>query len=182
MSDDKDPLIERRKNHIWVAGEIDEKMVHEFQKNLLDAMQFSGRLEDGWTPITVHISSDGGEAFAGFAIYDLLKGYSGEVTTIVEGKANSAGSIILMAGRYRYIRPSGFMLIHDVQGGFYGKAREVKDFAKIMQQIRSRMHSIYRVASGQTSDTIDRLLDNESWLGAEEAVALNFAQLLTSLF
>lgn len=185
MSDEfalsKEPLIERRKNHIWITGEIDEKMVHEFQKHLLDVQAYAGRLEDSYTPITIHITSDGGEAFAGFAIYDLLKAYNGEVTTIIEGKANSAGSIILMAGRYRYVRPSGFMLIHDAQGGFYGRSKDIKDFAKIMQYIRNRMTEIYRNASGQSYEKIDKLLDAESWLNAQDVVDHNFAQLLTTL-
>lgn len=180
---DKDPLVKVRRNHIWIGSEITEELAIEFHQKLLDVAQYAGYLEESYTPVTVHILSPGGDAFAGLAIYDLLKGYSGEVTTIIEGFAASAGSLIAMAGapKNRFIRPSGFMLIHDVSGSFYGKSKEVKDFAKIMSMIRARMHSIYRVASGRTSEQIDELLDKESWLGAEEAVTKNFVELLTRL-
>lgn len=176
----KDTLIKRRRNHLWINSAITPELLMQFQNALLDVQEYEHYIEQSWAPITVHLHSPGGDLLAGLAIYDLLKSYSGEVTTIVEGYAASAASIILMAGKERYIRPSGFILIHALSTGMWGKHQEIIDTVKMLNLAAERMRNIYQVASNQSEATVKTWLEHETWFDATEAIKLNLAQLMTS--
>lgn len=175
-----DILLKRRRNHIWINSEINDELLLEFQQALLDVQQHENHNEESHCPVTVHLHSGGGSAFAGLAIYDLLRGYPGEVTTIVEGFAASAASIILMAGQYRYIRPSGFILIHAPTLGLYGKYQEIKDHMKMLEMLKSRMQEIYSQRTKQSMDRVHEWLEHETWFSQDQAVAFGLAELHTN--
>src|SRR4051812_38295847 len=80
--------------------------------------------EHGPGDVTVRINSPGGNAVDGVAIYSLLRAHSGEVTTVVDGVAASAASLIFMAGAKREIRGGAMVMIHDVMTRTFGNAAE----------------------------------------------------------
>lgn len=180
--DSGDVLIKRRKNHIWINSEINAELLMAFQEKLLEVAEWEHYLEESYTPVTLHIHSPGGDMFSGLAIYDLLHAYSGDVTTVVEGFAGSAASLIFMAGKKRYIRPSGFLHIHEASLGIWAKYKDIKDTVVMMDLSMKRIHSIYRVASGQSKEKVDKWLSGETWFDQELAVANGLAELLTSSY
>ena len=136
------------------------------------ANQIAGIPED-WT-ITVHINSNGGELKEGLGIYNVLK--SRNVTTICEGFAASAGSVIFCAGRTRIMQPASLLFIHQAQMGAQGNADDFQKAADDLRIVTSAAVEAYKEA-GITidDDQLDAMLKAETWITPEEAVAYGFA-------
>lgn len=136
------------------------------------ANQIAGIPED-WA-ITVHINSNGGELKEGLGIYNVLKSRS--VTTICEGFAASAGSVIFCAGKTRIMQPASLLFIHQAQMGAEGNADDFDKAANDLRIVTSAAVEAYKEA-GITidDDQLDAMLKAETWITPEEAVAYGFA-------
>ena len=136
------------------------------------ANQVAGIPED-WA-ITVHINSNGGELKEGLGIYNVLK--SRNVTTICEGFAASAGSVIFCAGKTRIMQPASLLFIHQAQMGAEGNADDFDKAANDLRIVTSAAVEAYKEA-GITidDDQLDAMLKAETWITPEEAVAYGFA-------
>ena len=136
------------------------------------ANQIAGIPED-WA-ITVHINSNGGELKEGLGIYNVLK--SRNVTTICEGFAASAGSVIFCAGKTRIMQPASLLFIHQAQMGAQGNADDFQKAADDLRIVTSAAVEAYKEA-GITidDDQLDAMLKAETWITPEEAVAYGFA-------
>lgn len=129
--------------------------------------------------ITLRINSPGGEASGGIAIYNALRSHGAEVTTIAEGLAASAASIIFMSGDERQIHPSAALMIHDASGITMGNAHTHERQAKELNRLDAVIASVYAERSGGDKQTIRELMDEDHYMYGEEAVADGYA---TSLF
>lgn len=136
------------------------------------ANQIAGIPED-WA-ITVHINSNGGELKEGLGIYNVLK--SRNVTTICEGFAASAGSVIFCAGKTRIMQPASLLFIHQAQMSADGNADDFQKAADDLRIVTSAAVEAYKEA-GITidDDQLDAMLKAETWITPEEAVAYGFA-------
>lgn len=136
------------------------------------ANQIAGIPED-WA-ITVHINSNGGELKEGLGIYNVLKSRS--VTTICEGFAASAGSVIFCAGKTRIMQPASLLFIHQAQMEAEGNADDFQKAADDLRIVTSAAVEAYKEA-GITidDDQLDAMLKAETWITPEEAVAFGFA-------
>jgi ATP-dependent Clp protease, protease subunit len=124
--------------------------------------------------ITLRINSPGGDVFDGTAIYNMLKRHPARVEVTVDGIAASIASVIAMAGD-RIIMPENSMLmIHNPWGGVIGEADDMRDMAEALEKIKVSILSAYR-RSGKSDEKISALMDAETWLSAQEAVAAGFA-------
>ena len=147
--------------------------------NFIAQDEFLQDLENlaGKDSITVHINSVGGDMYAGIAIYNRLKGLAANVTTINDGLAASAGSLIFMAGDTRKVNAGSNLMIHGAAGFLYGYY-QVQDLAAIKKQLEAHNKAgvnIYAEATGLDRDTIKNMVDRETWLTGADAVEAGFA-------
>lgn len=127
--------------------------------------------------ITVHINSVGGDMYAGIAIYNRLKALAGHVTTVNDGLAASAGSLIFMAGDTRKVNTGSNLMIHGAAGFLYGyyQTQDLRAVAKQLDAHNKAGINIYVEATGKDKDTIKAMVDRETWLTGQEAVDAGFA-------
>ena len=147
--------------------------------NFIAVDDFLNDLEELGTKdnITVHINSVGGSLYAGIAIYNRLKSLPANVTTINDGLAASAGSIIFQAGNTRKVNAGSNVMIHQAMGFLYGyyNSKELKDAIKQLDAGNKAAVNIYAEASGRDADSIKALVDKETWMTGQEAVDNGFA-------
>ncbi|PEB89547.1 head maturation protease, ClpP-related [Bacillus toyonensis] len=125
--------------------------------------------------IHVHINSGGGSAFDGVAICNQLKQHNAEIIVHIDGWAASAASVIAMAGD-KIIMPSNtMMMIHQASTFEYGNADLFEKTARDLRKIDSALAASYKKRFVGTDEELKQLLKDETWLTAEEAVALGLA-------
>lgn len=126
-------------------------------------------------PINVHINSNGGEVAEGLAIYNVLKS-RGNVTTICEGFAASAGSVIFAAGDKRIMQPASLLFIHQALVATTGNADDLEKTAEDLRIITDTIVNAYLESGVNLSrDEIMEMLKAETWITPESAVKLGFA-------
>jgi ATP-dependent Clp protease, protease subunit len=125
--------------------------------------------------INVHINSGGGSAFDGVAICNLLKQHKAEIIIYVDGWAASAASIIAMAGDKIIMPANTMMMIHQASTYEYGNADVFEKTAKDLRKIDAAIRQSYKKRFVGTEDELVQLLKEETWLTADEAVALGLA-------
>lgn len=127
--------------------------------------------------ITVHINSVGGSLYGGIAIYNRLKALPAKITTVNDGLAASAGSIIFQAGDVRRVNTGSNVMIHGAMGFLYGyyQVKGLKAAQKQLEAGNKAAINIYTQATGRDSAAIQALVEQETWLTGEEAVAQGFA-------
>lgn len=125
--------------------------------------------------LTVRINSYGGEVAEGLAIYNLLKSYAGEVTTICDGFACSAASVVFMAGAKRIMPRSSLLMIHNAWTRASGDADDLRKAADDLEKITQPSVDIYTSVSNLDTDEIKAMMDAETWIDADEALDFGFA-------
>lgn len=164
------------KGELLIYGDIasstwwgDEVTPNDFKKGL-DALGDISELD-------VYINSNGGDIFAGQAIYSMLKRHDAKVTVYVDGLAASIASVIAMAGD-KIIMPKGsMMMIHEGMIGLMGylNAPKLRKYADEIEKITDSVIVPAYERSMQTVDEIKEMMAAETWLSAEDAVEIGFA-------
>jgi ATP-dependent Clp protease protease subunit len=124
--------------------------------------------------VEVHISSVGGSAFDAIAIYDLLKKYTGNVTTYIDALAASAASIVAMGGQTVVMSKYALLMIHKPMVGSGGNADELLKDVQMLNIVQSRLAQIYMDKTGLDGVTINSLINAVTWLSADQALDLGF--------
>lgn len=127
------------------------------------------------TQINVYINSEGGDVFAGQAIYSMLKRHSATINVYVDGLAASIASVIAMAGDTVYMPKNAMMMVHNPWTIAMGTAEDFRKLADDMDKIRESIITVYKDKSGMEENKIIELMDAETWMTAEEAVEYGFA-------
>lgn len=125
--------------------------------------------------IEVQINSPGGDVFDGLAIYNALRAHPAEITTRVDGLAASAASVIVQAGDHRVMLGAAQMMIHEAWGVAVGPAREIREFADLLDRQNEVIAGIYAQRSDGDVDAFRELMTAETWLTDEGAVELGLA-------
>mgnify|MGYP003261725113 CR=1 FL=1 len=125
--------------------------------------------------LKVRINSYGGEVAEGLAIYNLLKSYSGEVTTLCDGFACSAASVIFMAGKNRVMPRTSLLMIHNAWTYACGNADDLRKVADEIEKITQPSIEIYKSNSSLSEEEIKKMMDDETWITADEALSYGFA-------
>ena len=128
--------------------------------------------------VTVNINSPGGDLFEGLAIYSLLKEHKGKVTVKVLSLAASAASIIAMAGDEIQIARAGFFMIHNAWTLAIGNRHDLRDLADFLEPLDRSMADVYSVRTEEPIETMQAMMDAESWIGSSDAVSDGFADSL----
>ncbi|GLK57482.1 ATP-dependent Clp protease protease subunit [Methylopila capsulata] len=121
--------------------------------------------------IALYINSPGGVVTSGLAIYDTMQYIRPAVATLCMGQAASMGSFILMAGEQgmRAALPNARILVHQPSGGFQGQASDIERHAEDIVKIKRRLNEIYVKHTGRSYEEIERTLDRDTMLSAEQA-------------
>ena len=125
--------------------------------------------------INLRINSPGGSVFDGLAIYNMLARHKATVTVTVDGIAASIASVIAMAGDAVVMPENSMMMIHDPSGIVVGTSKEMRDLADALDKIKGSLIGAYAAKSSMGREAIARLMADETWLTAEEAVEMGFA-------
>ena len=123
--------------------------------------------------ISFYINSPGGVVTAGLSIYDTMQFIRCPVSTLCVGQAASMGSLLLCAGEpeMRFSLPNSRIMVHQPSGGFQGQASDILRHAEDIMKIKRRLNEIYVKHTGQDYDTIEKTLDRDHFMSAEEAMA-----------
>ncbi|MFD2870857.1 head maturation protease, ClpP-related [Mucilaginibacter ximonensis] len=124
--------------------------------------------------VDVHISSVGGSAFDAIAIYDLLKKYTGNVTTYIDALAASAASVVAMGGKKVIMSKYALLMIHKPMVGSGGNADELLKDVQMLNVVQSRLAQIYMDKTGLDGVTVNSLINAVTWLSADQALDLGF--------
>lgn len=151
---------------VFLGSAIDDQVANSIVAQLLFLAA-----EDPDKEISLYINSPGGSTTAGFAIYDTMQYIKPEVHTICVGMAASFAAILLMAGApgKRFALPSSEVMIHQPHGGAQGQASDIAISAKRIIDTRSRLNRIAADRTGQSLEKIERDMDRDFFLSAEEA-------------
>ena len=125
--------------------------------------------------VTVQINSPGGDMFEGIAIYNLLRAHPARITVDVLGIAASAASVIAMAGDNIRMAPSSFLMLHNAWGVVIGNRHDMAEAATLFERFDGALADIYAARSGMARSEVATLLDAETFLTAQEAVAAGMA-------
>ena len=121
--------------------------------------------------IAMYINSPGGQVTSALAIYDTMQYIKSPVSTVCMGMAASAGSLILQAGEkgQRISLPNSKIMVHQPSGGARGMATDMEIQIEDMRKTKKLLNEIYVKHTGQTYETIERTLDRDKYMTAEEA-------------
>ena len=121
--------------------------------------------------ISMYINSPGGIVTSGLAIYDTMEYIRPDVSTVCMGQAASMGSLLLTAGAAgkRFSLPNARIMTHQPSGGFQGQATDIEIHAKEILDLRQRLNGIYERHSGKTIKQIEKIMDRDTFMTAEDA-------------
>lgn len=125
--------------------------------------------------LSVRINSPGGGVIEGIAILNALDRHEGGVTIHIDGLAASMASVIAMAGQKTYIAENAMMMIHNPWTIAAGDAEELRKNAELLDKMKGILVNAYAKKTGMDTAVITALMDDETWLDAEDAVELGFA-------
>lgn len=136
---------------------------------------FKDELMGGSGDITVWINSPGGDCVAASQIYAMLMDYTGNVTVKIDGLAASAASVIAMAGTEVLMAPTALMMIHNPLTVAIGDTEEMQKAIAMLDEVKESIINAYEIKTGQSRAKISHLMDGETWMNANKAVELGFA-------
>ena len=153
---------------VFVSGPIEDSMA-----TIVTAQLLFLESENPKKDIAMYINSPGGIVSSGLAIYDTMQYIRCPITTVCIGQAASMGSLLLAAGDKdsRIALPNARVMVHQPSGGFRGAASDIERHAEEIIELKQRLNEIYVKHTGQDYDTIERTLDRDSFMTAEEARA-----------
>lgn len=125
--------------------------------------------------INLHINSPGGDVYQGLAIYNTLKQHGAKVVVDVDGIAASIASVIAMAGEKIRMRQGTMMMVHDPWSIMAGGAEDFRKTADVLDKIKENIVDVYKARTGMDLRNIRRMMTEETWMSAEEAVSHGFA-------
>jgi len=145
--------------------------VHDDVASLICAQLLFLESENPDKDISFYINSPGGVVTAGLAIYDTMRYVRPDVSTVCIGQAASMGSFLLCAGAKgkRFILPNARVMIHQPSGGAQGQASDIEIQAREILKIRERLNKMYVEHTGQDLETIERAVDRDTFMSADEA-------------
>jgi len=125
-------------------------------------------------PMNLHLNCVGGDVFEGMAIYNVLKKRTAKTTIYIEGIAASMGSVIALAGDEVIMAENSLFMIHNAWGGAMGEANEMRKTAALLDKISNEIADIYTKKTNLPYNKVQEMMDEETWLSADEAFNLGF--------
>jgi ATP-dependent Clp protease protease subunit len=153
---------------IFVTGPIEDHVA-----SLITAQLLFLEAENPKKEISMYINSPGGVVTSGMAIYDTMQFIRPPVATLCIGQAASMASLLLCAGEngMRYSLPNARIMLHQPSGGFQGQASDIERHAEDIIKMKRRLNDAYVQHTGQDYETIEKTLDRDYFMSAEDARA-----------
>ena len=153
---------------IFLAGPVEDGMAA-----LICAQLLHLEAENPKKEIQMYINSPGGVVTSGLAIYDTMQYIKSPVITLCLGMAASMGSFLLMAGEkgQRISLPNARIMVHQPSGGFSGKASDIERHAEDIIKMKRRLNEVYVKHTKKNYEVIEKTLDRDYFMTAEEAKA-----------
>jgi ATP-dependent Clp protease protease subunit len=151
---------------IFVTGPIEDHMAASVCMQLLFLEAENPKKE-----ISMYINSPGGVVTAGMAIYDTMQFIRPQIATLCIGQAASMGSLLLCCGskELRYALPNARIMVHQPSGGFSGQASDIERHAEDIIKMKRRLNEVYVKHTGQSYEVIERTLDRDYFMTADQA-------------
>ena len=170
-------IIEGREADLLIYGEIADEAGAEGIVSSRDIVREMLLLEKSCDTVRVRINSQGGEVYAGIAIFNAIRRSGCDIAIYTDGISASIAGIIAMCGRKHYMSRYSRLMIHAVSGGVFGN---VADLQKMIDEIRGLEETISGIIAERMHITAEevreRYFDGEDhWFTAEEAVSLGLA-------
>jgi len=156
-----------RERIVFVTGQVEDTMA-----SLVTAQLLFLESENPSKDISMYINSPGGVVTAGMAIHDTMQYIRPKVSTVCIGQAASMGSFLLAAGEpgMRIALPNSRIMVHQPSGGARGMASDIEIQAREILRIRKRMNDLYCNYTGRTLEEIEKAMDRDTFLEADEAL------------
>ena len=156
-------------------GEVELSLYDEIGSFGIGAKEFIAELKEHKDQhIHLRINSPGGEIVEGSAIYNALTRHKGGLTVHIDALAASMASVIAMSGDPVYMADNALLMIHNPWTLAAGEAKDLRKQADLLDTMKSNLIRAYQKKSGMEEKAIAKLMDEETWLDAVEAVALGF--------
>jgi len=161
---------------ILLTGEVDKDLSEKVIRHLLLLESVSAE------PITILIDSPGGDVYAGFSIFDMIRFIKAPVRIVGMGLIASAAALILLAvpKERRYGLPNSSYLIHQPLSGIQGVATEIEIHARELEKTKDRLNKIIADATGQSLERVSRDTDRDYWMNAVEASSYGLIEKIIS--
>jgi ATP-dependent Clp protease, protease subunit len=157
--------VSRIGNHIYFYSEVTTDSICKLNKEIFEASQelkyISIDYEIEPPMLFIHINSLGGELEVTLGTYDIIRKSDIPITTIIEGQAASAATLISIAAQHRYIRKNSSMLIHQLSGGMWGTFSEMEDEMENTKEAMEKLRNIYRERTKIPKKDLDEILKHD---------------------
>lgn len=170
-------LLEARR--VFLSGSIDDELAEDIIKKL-----WYLELSQPGKEIILVINSPGGSVDSGFAIWDQVKMLSSPITTLVTGLAASMGSVLSLCApaKKRFATPHARIMLHQplISGTIHGQASDLEIHAKEILNTRRTLVELYAKETGKDPDLIERIIERDTWMTAEEALEFGLLSAIVS--
>jgi len=172
----------------WATNEINERTLYlngaiaeeSWFGDEVTPKQFKSELFNSDGDITVWVNSPGGDCIAASQIYSMLMDYKGSVTIKIDGIAASAASVIAMAGTKVLMAPTALMMIHNPLTVAIGDSEEMQKAISMLSEVKESIINAYEIKTSLSRAKLSHLMDAETWLNANKAIELGFADSILS--
>lgn len=175
LGDNKDhQKICRENNHVYFHAEVNRGTIFDLIGHIRAAqescmlMQFRYGVEE--VPVYLHINSFGGSVFDAMTAIDTIIASKIPIYTIIEGATASAGTLMSVVGKKRFITPNAHMLIHQLSSSYWGKMNELEDEFKNLQSIMDRIKNIYKEHAKIPKKELSEILKHDLWWDSEKCI------------
>lgn len=165
-------VVEQPTRKLYLYGTIAEESW--FSDDVTPKL-FKDELNSDSGDIELWINSPGGDCIAATQIYNMLKEYPGKVTVKIDSIAASAASVIAMAGNTILMSPLSLLMIHNPLTIAAGDTSDMKKAIDMLSEVKESIINAYELKTGLSRAKISHLMDCETWLNANKAVELGFA-------
>lgn len=151
---------------IFLTGQVNDGVA-----SLIIAQLLFLEAENPKKEVAFYINSPGGVVTSGLAIYDTMQYIKPKITTLCVGQAASMGSFLLAAGDpgMRFALPNARIMVHQPSGGFQGQASDIERHAQDIIATKKRLNEILAKHTGQSVEAIEKALDRDNFMSAEDA-------------
>jgi ATP-dependent Clp protease protease subunit len=136
---------------------------------------FKADLTAGEGDIVIWLNSPGGDCIAASQIYAMLMDYRGNITVKIDGIAASAASVIAMAGTEVLMAPTALMMVHNPLTVAIGDSEEMQKAIAMLAEVKESIINAYEIKTGLSRVRLSHLMDAETWLNANKAIEMGFA-------
>mgnify|MGYP003131658058 CR=1 FL=1 len=167
-------VVESSHNRIYFYSGVTRPKILQLNKNIFNLnvamLSKTATLEYEPPPIVLHINSYGGSVFAGLAALDYIKNSKVPVTTVIDGCAASAATLMSCVGAHRKMHRNACMLIHQLSGAMWGKFQDMEDDFENSKMLMEKIKNIYKEHTKIPKKELDNILKHDLWWEAEKCL------------